>query len=169
MCKKGLGATEWLWVGWTSNEGGTCYRALGLINSQLIPGQRRTREDWHRPRHHRTFTAYGSTGRRFVITASLYGQYRGPKIQLLCHRGTLFQIFEKGSHSLGWNQTKIYVVKRLNIFSHLSSKNSGKKFLASSFSWEDLLLFVFFYSKLNTFLARQNKISEDVTFKVVVF
>lgn len=66
MCKKGLGATEWLWVGWSSNESGACYRALGLINSQLLPGQRWTGEDWHWPRHYRTPTADGSTGWRCV-------------------------------------------------------------------------------------------------------
>lgn len=80
MRKKGLGATEWLWAGWTPDEGWACYRALWLINSQLVPGQRWTREDWHRPGHHRTSTANGSTSRRFVAPASfLYGQHRAKK------------------------------------------------------------------------------------------
>lgn len=67
MCKKSPGATKWLWAGRTSYEGGTRHRALWLLNSQLIFGQRWTRKDWHRPRHHRTSAAYGSTSRRFVL------------------------------------------------------------------------------------------------------
>lgn len=146
MRKKGLGATERLWAGWTPDEGWACYRALWLINSQLVPGQRRTREDWHRPGHHRTSTANGSTSRRCVAPASfLYGQHRAQKIPFLkevqisishsvtgellfwafCFRGKWLQIFVRGSHSL-----KFWVFAR-----HVKKKNISIILCSPSALW----------------------------------
>lgn len=67
MCKEGLGAAERLRVGRPAHEGGTRDGALGLVNGQLLPGQRRARENRHRPRHHRATTADGPVGRRFAL------------------------------------------------------------------------------------------------------
>lgn len=138
MRKKGLGATEWLWAGWTPDEGWACYRALWLINSQLVPGQRWTREDWHRPGHHRTSTANGSTSRRFVAPASfLYGQHRAKKKnplfkgspnkpQSLCHWGT-FGHFVPGENDCRYSEEDVIC---LTNFECLSDRHGKKSALA---------------------------------------
>lgn len=77
MCKKGAGAAERLWAGWTSHEGGPRDGALRLVHGQFLFRQRWTGEDRHWPWDHRTFTANGSTSWRLVlIPHESYGQGR---------------------------------------------------------------------------------------------
>lgn len=119
MCKKGLGATEWLWAGRTSDESGARYRALRFVDSQLVPGQRRTGEDRHRPRHHRTSTAHGSTSRRFVITIIFVPTAQAPVI--ISDFLTVFywtKMWHKRKSFMKLKPDKLSVGSQINIFTN---------------------------------------------------